>query len=515
MASFEDKILAITNWFNNSFISLSQIEECFKIMRSKPPDHFSYYHCLFLKEIIPKTNLKTLKKLQKSDKDNWLGLCIDLRMAISPYYNSVFEFSSIFRSVSEYPPDLNAIIQENVVFDKTLHDQNLESNKNSEIDREFEDVKETLDNLKDLYDHYINTLETRPNSMPKIRIKKTKSILLEHSPDVKIITLGPISISFNDLKEFCFQPNFLKATGRIKDDVKNVLIITESSIAPLPESIISLFEIGQYPCYYGSITEIIQNVPLRLTVIDLPTNILKQYINAYHKQSKLLKDQKKEQRICQAEKLFKSLLNDLIIYRENGIEFHCNIFPHNILIYENENFSSGARFKLVLPRLVDEYKISNGCMNFTRNIPTNEHRYMAPELVYREYYIKKFGNDYRAIDYHKADIWAIASCTLHMITDKMIDKWNRLDANNMLTLEVVKELKETKVNEELKLHEEIKESKVIKKLEGKEEQKLFEEQKNVLNGLKNHDKLKNALLSCFRLNYHERANINDLLNMLR
>lgn len=102
MASFEDKILAITNWFNNPFISLSQIEECFKIMRSKPPDHFSYYHCLFLKEIIPKTNLKTLKKLQKSDKDNWLGLCIDLRMAISPYYNSVFEFSSIFRSVSEY-----------------------------------------------------------------------------------------------------------------------------------------------------------------------------------------------------------------------------------------------------------------------------------------------------------------------------------------------------------------------------------------------------------------------------
>lgn len=445
MERFEEALFKLINWFNRDNISLAQLEKCFEIISSLPSDHISYFQWFFLCHAFHIRNSLLLKKFQEIiSKGNYLELDISLRFIISKHFKSSDSDNQIYKNQEE---------------DTTVP-------QSDEIDDE---IKWILTNFKEFFDEQYSYIDSNNEKRKKNKSEKKISFLFDLPEESQLIRQESLIKSLKIIKYFDSNPNIFKAVSAISNKEIYVTGLVEESIVPLPENIKEFYTEGKFPTFYDSLK--FPNESSRATILELSTETLKPYIVNFHKMNRSQKLAEEELKINQAEKLFKFLLRDLALYRKHHIDFHRNIYPHNILVYESTEYSHNLRFKLVFPKIVENSPASGGFNATMPPIPTNEFRYLPPEIAYSEYYVRRFGYVYGRIDYHKVDIWSIGVCALHMITDKYVDKWNRLDANNILTLEVVKLLRK-------------------------------------------HENFKESLLSCLRLNYEERNNVEGALELL-
>lgn len=329
----------------------------------------------------------------------------------------------------------------------------LEQNANTSIDLTQTDVcqiENTLDKTHHLHKACIEASELLNDDKEQENnydayssndccLSRTFASNFSNNKDCYYIRESDEISDYEYIESLPYSENIIKARILYKgQQIISIAIIINYSII-LSDSEQCYYRNSCFPLFYSYLLKVDQSIPQCIIFLEEAKGNLKENLMNFWKKRAQEKADLKSQRIQQAIQLFKDLISDMKMYKHCGIDHHLGICPERILVYEGQNTECGMRFKLVSNQFeykkTNENSIGQRVINIDQKISL---RYLPPEIAYIEYYYKKLGISYEENN-EARDVWAIGTCVLSMMTDKMIDKWNFINWESSLAAIVIKE----------------------------------------------------------------------------
>ncbi|OMJ68286.1 hypothetical protein SteCoe_34312 [Stentor coeruleus] len=212
----------------------------------------------------------------------------------------------------------------------------------------------------------------------------------------------------------------------------------------------------EFPKFHGYLSKTYSNEIYTIIFIDKPDSTLKENILLFNKLSKPMKNINKRSHECLTFNILKKLVQDLLFIKNNLGQKLLFIAPNNIFIYKGQTENDSPTI-FYYPSFAKNSQ--NEGQAYVINFDVSSKRYLAPEYVNFQDYVKKITVTYNERNFDSALIWSLGAIILSMLTDNNIDKWNNLNfvntknnvINSNVTNPIIKEIVTESTNLDFRL----------------------------------------------------------------